>query len=261
MLRMSRVLLEICIASPEDAATAAAGGADRLELNSALELGGLTPSLGTLLETRNAARLPVITMVRPRPGGFHYSAAAFKTMCRDVDLLLENGADGIAFGILMGNGSIDMARCRQFIARIGTAGARQFVFHRAFDFTPDPIEALEQLIDLGFRRVMTSGQQPTALDGADLIAELIRRSAGRIEVLPASGIRPTNVAEVVSRTKCSQVHASLRGMKTDSSLNSRPRIHLNGSTSSQQLDVEGYQRTDAGLVTEMVNALGAVPHL
>ncbi|MDB5357775.1 MAG: hypothetical protein JWN24_4228 [Phycisphaerales bacterium] len=255
---MSRVLLEICIASPEDAATAAAGGADRLELNSALELGGLTPSLGTLLETRNAVSLPVITMVRPRPGGFHYSAAEFKTMRRDVDLLLENGADGIAFGILMGDGSIDMARCRQFIARIGTAGARQFVFHRAFDFTPDPSEALEQLIDLGFRRVMTSGQQPTALQGAGLIAELIRRSAGRIEILPASGIRPTNAAEIISLTNCNQLHASLREMKTDASLNARPRISLGGSTSSQHADGGGYQGTDARLVTEMVEALKRV---
>ncbi|MDB5304811.1 MAG: hypothetical protein JWM97_2360 [Phycisphaerales bacterium] len=252
----SRVLLEICIASPEDAATAAGAGADRLELNAALELGGLTPSLGTLLETRSAVRVPIVAMARPRPGGFHYSAAEFKTICRDVDLLLENGADGIAFGILNDQGIIDTTRCRQLIERIGTDAGKQCVFHRAFDFTPDPFTAMEQLIDLGIRRVMTSGQQPTALQGAGLIADLTRRSAGRIEILPASGIRPANAGEIISLTRCTQLHGSLREMKTDNSLNARLKLSLRGQASSQNADGEGsFQGTSAQLVTEMVAAL------
>jgi copper homeostasis protein len=217
----AHVTVEICIASVEDAVTAAGGGADRVELNAALELGGLTPSLGTLLEVRQTVTLPVIVMARPRPGGFCYSEAEFRTLRRDVDLALEHVADGIAFGVLTPDGRVDVSRCRQVVEQIGARAGGRFqgaVFHRAFDFTPDPVTALDTLIDLGFRRVMTSGQRQTALDGADLIAALLRRAAGRIEILSAGGIRAGNAAEVLARTGCDQLHASLRERRADPSL-------------------------------------------
>ena len=170
-------------------------------------VGGLTPSLGTLLELKAAVPLPVMVMVRPRPGGFAYGEADFTVMQRDVDLAVQHGADGIVFGILTADGRIDLHRCRCLLRQVGEHAA---VFHRAFDVTPDPFEALEQLIDLGFRRVMTSGQEATAYNGTKLIAELICRAARRIEVLPAGGINCFTVADVVARTGCDQVHASLR---------------------------------------------------
>src|SRR6516165_3418068 len=123
-----RVLLEVPVASVEDALAAQEGGADRLELNAALFLGGLTPSLGTLIEVKAAVRLPVVVMVRPRPGGFDYDEADFKVMQRDVDLALEHGADGIAFGILNRDGGVDGERCRRVLRQIGNKTA---VFHRA----------------------------------------------------------------------------------------------------------------------------------
>ncbi len=125
--------------------------------------------------------IPVMAMVRPRAGGFVYSEADFAVMRRDAAILLEHGADGIVFGVLHSDGTVDATRCGKMLE---VAGGKQTVFHRAFDVVPDPTRALDQLIDLGFTRVLTSGQQKTALEGSELIARLIARAAGRIEVLP-----------------------------------------------------------------------------
>jgi copper homeostasis protein len=238
-------LLEVCVASVEDAVAAHAGGADRLELNSALPLGGLTPSLGTFLEVRQAVPLPVIAMARPRPAGFYYSEADFRTLRRDADLLLEHGAAGIAFGILHDDGRIDAGRCREVVRQVGTHEA---VFHRAFDVAPDPFAALELLIDLGVRRVLTSGQEETAYNGAALIAELIRRAAGRIEVLPCGGINRFTLADVVKRTGCNQVHASLRYSRPDPSSGARPQVSFGAVP---RMPEDRYGATDPAAVAEL----------
>ncbi len=240
-----RVLLEVPVASVEDALAAQEGGADRLELNAALALGGLTPSLGTLLEVKAAVTLPLFVMIRPRPGGFAYSEADVRVMQRDADLALEHGAAGIVFGILTADGRVDNERCRRLLRQ---AGERPAVFHRAFDVTPDPFAALEQLIDLGFRRVMTSGQEETAYNGTARIAELIRRSAGRIEVLPAGGINRFTVADVVARTGCDQVHASLRTLRPDPSVAARPEVSFGGAV---KLPEDRYTTTSAEAVAEL----------
>ena len=244
-----RVLLEVCIASVDDALAAEAGGADRLELNSALAVGGLTPSAGLFAEVRRATRLPVIAMVRPRPGGFCYSATDFDVMFHDADAFLEAGADGLAFGILTESGEIDVDRCGRLRERCGD---RVAVFHRAFDVTPDPLTALETLVNLGFQRVMTSGQEETAFNGADLIAELIRRAAGRIEILPAGGINRFNVADEIARTGCDQVHASLRMGYRDASVSARPAIAFG---SALRLPEDRVDRTDVQAVAGMAAIL------
>lgn len=217
-----RILLEIPVASLDDSGAAATGGADRLELNSAMPLGGLTPSLGLLDAVREQSQLPVMVMIRPRPGGFCYSHADLDVMRRDIDLALEQGANGLVFGILNGDGSIHAARCGDILRQI--AGRVPAIFHRAFDLTPEPMPALEALIDLGFRRVMTSGQEPTAARGAETIATLIERSRGRIEILPAGGINEGNVGDLLARTGCDQVHCGLRTKRLDRSGSVRPAI-------------------------------------
>ncbi len=244
------MLLEVPVGSAEDALAAREGGADRLELNAALALGGLTPSLGTLLEVKGAVALPVLVMVRPRPGGFAYSEADFRVMQRDTDLALHHGADGVVFGILTVEGRVDGERCRRLVRQAGDRGA---VFHRAFDVTPDPLAALEELIDLGFRRVMTSGQQETAYNGAGLIAQLITRAAGRIEVLPAGGINRFTVADVVARTGCDQVHASLRARQEDRSVGARPQVSFGGTV---RLPEQWYDATSSRAVAELRASLG-----
>lgn len=216
----SHPTLEVCAAGVDDAITATASGADRLELNAALELDGLTPSLGLLEEVRRAVHIPVVAMARPRPGDFCYTPVEFRVLRRDIDLALEHGADGIAFGVLTEGHRIDVERCREVVRQVEQAARSNgprfqgAVFHRAFDAVADPHAAMEQLIDLGVRRVMTSGQRPTALEGSTLIAELVRRAAGRIEILPAGGVRPANAAQLLARTGCDQLHASLRDPAT-----------------------------------------------
>jgi copper homeostasis protein len=250
-MKGKRVLLEVCIASVEDAQAAAAAGADRLELNSALDLGGLTPSLGCLLEVRQAVRLPILVMIRPRSGGFAYSPAEFRVLQRDLDLALEHGADGVVVGVLNADGSIDRSRSRELVRRTGD---REVVFHRAFDVTPDPFVALEQLIDLGFTRIMTSGQEASAHAGRERIAALIQRAAGRIQVLPAGGINRLTVAEVIATTGCDQVHASLRKRCPDTSTAARPQVQL--STTARLSDDE-YPATDGAAVAELVGLLSS----
>jgi copper homeostasis protein len=242
-------LLEICIASVEDAVAAHTGGADRLELNAALALGGLTPSLGTLLEVKAAVPLPVIVMLRPRPGGFAYSDADFRVLRRDLDLFLGHGADGVAFGVLRPDGSVDTDRCHELRRQ---AGAVETVFHRAFDVTPEPFVALEQLIDLGFKRVLTSGQEETAYNGAALIADMVRRAAGRIEVLPGGGVNRFTVADVVARTGCTQVHASLRRSLPDASTSSRPQVRFGGVL---RWPDDSFDATSADAVAELTAVL------
>jgi copper homeostasis protein len=239
------IQLEICAASAEDCVLAAEGGADRVELNSALMLGGLTPSMGSVREARAATPIPVIAMIRPRAGGFCYSASDFSVMQRDAELMLAEGVAGIAFGILAPDGAIDMERCRELIKL--TAG-RDVVFHRAFDVTPDPMLAIEQLIDLGVTRIMTSGQEASAYNGARNIASYIQRAAGRIGILPAGGINRFTVADVVSRTGCTQVHASLSVIRKDSSVGARPQVFFGGTLRPPE---DEFTRTDAGAVTAL----------
>jgi copper homeostasis protein len=246
---LQSILLEICVASVGDAVAAVENGADRLEVNSALELGGLTPSAGLFTEIRRRVSAPLIAMVRPRPGGFCYSEADFDVMLRDAEFLLNTGADGLAFGVLTSAGEVDKPSCHRLRELCGDRAA---VFHRAFDVTPDPTAALGTLVDLDFTRMMTSGQAETALQGASLIAELIGRAAGRIEVLPAGGITASTAAALITHTGCQQVHASVRAKWQESSVRARPQIRF-GTVGPE----DEYARTDPDAVAALRAAVSA----
>ena len=222
----SKILIEVCCGSVDDAVEAEKGGADRVELNSAIFLGGLTPSLGSIIEAKERLNIPVMVMIRPRAGGFCYTQAEMAVMQHDAKLAVENGVDGLVFGILTPDGSVDVERCRRIMEL--TQG-RQTVFHRAFDVTPDPLKALDQLVDLGFIRVLTSGQERTAPEGIELISKLIVHAGNRIEILPGSGLRPHNIRAFVEQTKVKQVHLAAFGQKTDSSVQHRPHITFGGA--------------------------------
>lgn len=245
---MGAILLEICCGSAEDAVEAATGGADRVELCSALFLGGLTPSLGSLTQAKET-NLPVIAMNRPRQAGFCYSATEFAVMERDTELLLEHGTDGIVFGILLDDGTIDIRRTRRLRERVGN---RQAVFHRAFDVTPDPFRALEELIDLGFTRMLTSGQKNDAPDGAALIRQLIEHAAGRIEVLPGAGITLGNVRAFVAATRCTQVHMTAFGTRRDTSTLTNPDIKFGNASGPAE---SSFELTDRSLVRRVKDEL------
>lgn len=207
-------IIEICCGSYEDAIAAYRGGAKRIELNSALHLGGLTPSLGTLRLVKQNTNLKVIAMVRPRGAGFCYSEADFEVMKTDAKLLMEHGADGIAFGCLDKKGNIHIEQTKEMISLIKKYQG-EVVFHRAFDCVKDPFEAIEKLIDMGVDRILTSGLKAKAMDGIELIAKLQAAYGDKIEILAGSGINASNALEMMERTGIYQVHSSCKGWMKD----------------------------------------------
>lgn len=223
---MARPLLEICCGSLDDALEAEAGGADRVELCSCLFLGGLTPSFGSIVEARRRLRIPAIVMIRPRGGGFCYTEPEFAAMRADADAAVAQGVAGLVFGVLTPDGAIDRARTRQLR---DLAGAGDAVFHRAFDVTPDPFRALDELIDLGITRVLTSGQQDTVAEGLDLIAKLVDYAGDRIQVMPGGGIKPFQFDDVIARTRCRQIHVAAFTTRRDDSTRHRPHVTFGGA--------------------------------
>ena len=181
----------------------------------AIELGGLTPSLGLAAESSKATRLPIMAMVRPRSGGFYYEESEFEGMVRDVQMFSDLGLAGVVFGILNSDSTVDVTRTQRLVH---AAGQMETVFHRAFDATPDADAALDSLIECGVTRVLTSGQKPTALEGWAAIKRLRERSRGRIEILPGSGLTADNVAEFVTQTGVSQVHLTAFTSNVDASM-------------------------------------------
>ena len=213
------MVLEVCCGSYEDAMSAYMAGATRIELNCALELGGLTPSLGSLELVKQFTELKSICMVRPRCGGFSYTMLEFEQMMKEARDLLEAGADGLAFGFLNPDRTIDMNRTSLLSYLCHDYGA-EAVFHRAFDClgceTQDDFEkAIDSLVECGIDRILTSGMYPTAYEGIDNLKTIIEIAGDRIEILPGCGINSKNVAQIVEHTGANQVHASCKTYAID----------------------------------------------
>ncbi len=200
------MIIEIVVYNMESALKAQEGNADRIELCDNPSEGGTTPSYGTIKSVRQNVTLDVFVMIRPRGGDFHYSNDDFHTMKRDIDQCQKLSVDGVVFGILNADGTIDKKRCKELIDR---ARPLKVTCHRAFDMTRDPVEALEDCIEVGFDRILTSGQKPKAIDGVDLIAELIIKANGRIAIMPGAGVNENTVEEIVSKTKAKEIHFSV----------------------------------------------------
>lgn len=196
--------IEVCCASVDDVVCAAAAGVDRVELNLALEAGGLTPSLGMLKTALARVDIPIVCMVRPRAGGFCYSELEYASMLDDAKRLMDAGASGIVFGFLHADGTLDAERCSRMVEAVGGGEA---VFHRAFDVMHTDIEEdIETLISVGVDRVLTSGRMPTAPEGAALIRRCVERAGNRMQVLAGGGVRPHNLEQLVADTGVQQVH-------------------------------------------------------
>jgi copper homeostasis protein len=183
---------------------AVGAGAHRLELCRDLEAGGLTPPSELLAEVRAAVGVPVFAMARPRPGAFVLEADAAALLVADVIRMAESGADGVVMGALLRDGTIDTATTRRCVE---AAGPLPVTFHRAFDEVADPLAALDTLVDVGVRRVLTAGGPGRARDGADRLAALVRYAAGRIVILAGGGVRGDHVRHLVAFTGVHEVHA------------------------------------------------------
>ncbi|MCA9061431.1 MAG: copper homeostasis protein CutC [Planctomycetaceae bacterium] len=243
------ITIELCAAGIGDCELAESRRLARLELNSAMPCGGLTPSLGVLKEARQTFSGRIIAMLRPREGGFCYSDAEFRVMLRDADLLLENGADGIAVGILTSEGLPDLERCEELRRLLPGS---DIVFHRAFDVIPDPLLGMRQLQELGFTRILTSGGCQTALQGIPLLSQL-QASAPDGFILPGGGIRANCIRQLIRQTGCRQFHTSCQGLITDSSTAHQPQLQFGTGTAEPAGNNGAYTSANADMLDELLN--------
>lgn len=196
-------LLEICLDSVESAIAAQAGGADRVELCDNLIEGGTTPSAGTIALARKHIDIGLNVIIRPRGGDFCFSEIEFEVMKHDIELARELGANGVVIGLLNPDGSIDRERTA---ALVELARPLSVTFHRAFDMSRDPYEALELLVALGIDRILTSGQEISVLEGLDLITELVQQAGDRIIVMPGGGITERNIGKIIAQCGAKEAH-------------------------------------------------------
>lgn len=210
-------ILEVCIDTPAAIAIAAAGGADRIELCAALDVGGLTPSAG-LVAAAVASGVPVMAMIRPHTGGFAYDESALAVMADDIDRVVALGAAGLVVGVLAG-AALDGDALTRLLAHAEVAGARrgrrvETTLHRAIDLCEDPLAAVEQAIALGFDHILSSGAAPTAIEGTAVLAAMQRVAAGRCTIIAGAGVSPGTVGVLVAATGVGAVHASCRAACT-----------------------------------------------
>lgn len=204
---MPAITLEICCYNIESALIAQNAGANRIELCAGPTEGGTTPGPGTIHITRKIISLPLFVMIRPRGGDFLYSENEVETMLQDIEFAKNAGADGVVLGILKPDGTVDIERTARLVE---VAHPMEVTFHRAFDMTADPFRALEDIISTGARRILTSGQKPKAIQGADLISALVKQAGNRISIMAGSGINDVNVLDLMTRTGVQEVHLSAK---------------------------------------------------
>ena len=209
---MPNPIFEVCVDSVDSAVAAEQGGATRVELCAALLEGGLTPSAGTIAITRAQVSIGLQVMIRPRGGDFLYSDTEFASMKHDIELAKQLGSNGVVFGLLTAAGDIDSDRTRVLLDH---AKPMNVTFHRAFDMTRDPIAALGTLIELGINRVLTSGQEVSALEGAELVHGLLVHADDKIIVMPGGGITEQNIKKVLDTTGAKEIHVT--GTRTKNS--------------------------------------------
>lgn len=243
-----KILFEVCCGSLEDVITAEKNGAHRVELNSSLFLGGLTPSLGTLLKSKEYTKIPIICMIRCRGAGFNYSSLEIETMLLDAKILLDHGADGIAFGALNNDYSIDLKSTRKFV-ELTHSFNKEFVFHRAIDCTNDIFKSLNDLISLKVDRVLTGGSFNKALDGHSLLKELNGLYNEHIEILVGGGVNSSNILELATLTQCNQFHSSCKEWAIDKTTSSKNISYSYGPYSSH------YDYVNDKLVRNIVNLI------
>lgn len=199
-------------------------GAHRIELCDNPGEGGTTPSYGMIHAARKVTNIPLYVMIRPRGGDFLYSDAEWEIMRHDVAVCKRAGCDGIVTGMLCANGAIDLERTKQLVDIAYPMGV---TFHRAFDRVPDPLVALETVIDAGCERILTSGLMPTAVEGAALIHKLIQSAAGRITIMPGSGVRSSNISELRQKTGATEFHTSARCFQNGGMMYQNPALSEN----------------------------------
>lgn len=221
--------IEIVVYNVESALKAQEGGADRIELCANPGEGGTTPSYGIIDVVRQNVSLDLYVMIRPRGGDFFYSSYEFHAMKRDISQCQRLSADGVVFGILTPEGRIDKKRCKELVDK---ARPLKVTCHRAFDMTRDPFEALEDCIEAGFDRILTSGHETTAHLGRSLLASLIKKAEGRIIIMPGSGVNEDTVKDIVGDTGANEIHFSATTFRESDMVHKNFKIARMGSSAT-----------------------------
>lgn len=243
--------LEICIDSAHAAIAAEKGGAQRVELCDNLAEGGTTPSAGMIALTRQHINIGLHVLIRPRRGDFLYSDLEFEIMKHDIEVAKSLGADGVVIGILKADGTIDTDRTRQLME---LARPLSVTFHRAFDLTPDPHQALDDLLQLGVPRLLTSGQQASAYKGAPLLRELVKQAGDQLIVMPGAGINEQNIKEIIAVTGAKEYHTSARSRFEGDMAFRREHLFM---ASAQPLSEYEHYTADAGKIAAIRKAAEA----
>lgn len=217
---------EICANSADSCVAAQQGGAQRVELCAAMPEGGTTPSYGEICIARKLIDIRLHVIIRPRGGDFLYSPVELDIMEEDIRMARQAGADGVVFGCLTPDGELDTAAMKRLMK---ASEGLSVTFHRAFDYVKNPSEVMEELIEMGVDRILTSGQQPTALQGAALLQKLVEQAAGRIIIMPGCGVNETNIAELAARTGASEFHFSARENKQSRMQLRNPALSMGGT--------------------------------
>jgi copper homeostasis protein len=231
-------LIEICAYSLDSALAAEQAGANRIELCADPAVGGITPSAGNIEAAREHLRIPVMVMIRPRGGSFVYSDVEFEAMKSDIAFCRKLKVEGVVLGVLDDQNNIDHGRTAELVA---AARPLNVTFHRAFDLTPDPIQALETVIAAGCTRVLTSGHRPTAVEGAADIAKLITAADRRIIIMPGSGVRSTKLADLARITGAHEFHSSARSVAATPT-SAPPNTIAQGFGEAPQIDTSEVER-------------------
>ena len=241
------MILEICASNYQSAINAQVAGAHRIELCSELAVGGLTPSYGLLKSVIEALTIPVHVLIRPKSGSFVYTEEEFEIMKMDIELCKRLGCHGIVSGVLNDDRSIDVQRTKTLVA---LSKPLNFTFHRAFDQTPNPFEALEQLIEIDVDRILSSGQAQTAEKGIVVLNQLLKLATNRIAIMPGSGINALNCL-VFKGAGFDEIHASATHIETTSTplnvpMNSPKLFDETSSISSSQLEISAILKKISG---------------
>ncbi len=243
--------VEICVNGVPSAIAAQAGGAHRIELCDNLVEGGTTPSIGTIAIAQEKLDIPIHVMIRPRGGDFCYSDEEFAVMKANIKQLQSYDVAGVVFGILLPSGKIDLARCQQLI---DLAKPMKITFHRAFDMTRDPFEALDDCLDLEVDIILTSGHQPKVPQGIQLLKALQEKANNHLQIMPGSGVTIENANEIVNQTAVSAIHVSSAVQQLIPSTMTYQNAALSKGSNAQSSE---YQTavTSADRVKQLVNSL------
>ncbi|MDE6049254.1 MAG: copper homeostasis protein CutC [Paramuribaculum sp.] len=243
-------LLEVCAGDIDSVIAAAAGGASRVELCSALGEGGVTPSIGFIRSALKVPGIRVHVLIRPRGGDFLYTPDEVDCMVDDIVAAREAGVQGVVIGALTPDGEIDMPACRKMVE---AAAGISVTFHRAFDLCRDPFKALEEIISLGCDRILTSGQAQSALEGKNTLAELVRLADGRIIILAGAGVSQSNAAEIIKSSGTNEIHASARAA-VESGMKFR---HGGVSMGTPGSDEYSRKTTSADIVKQIISQINS----